>query len=158
KEVVVDIGTALPTTGIVNFTINPKDAKLYINNKEYKDYSKPIILDFGSYDIKIVKDNYVTAERKLVVNEAFMTVEISMEKTAKFIHVDKPEGVELYIDANYIGIIPIHTPIDSGSHNITLRKEGYYSKMHSVLIEDNGQDAYFSFPDLIEMPSEVENE
>lgn len=158
KEVIIDVGAALPTVGLVSFTINPKDAKLYINNKEYRDFSKPITLDFGSYDIKIVKDNYVTSERKLVVNEAFMTVEISMDKTARFMNVDKPEGVELYIDSNYIGIIPINTPINAGSHTITLRKEGFYSKMHSILIEDNGQDAYFSFPDLIAMPTELENE
>jgi hypothetical protein len=154
KEVLIDVGSALPTAGNVSFTVMPADVKLYINNKLYSDLSKPITLDFGTYDIRVEKENYVPYESQLVVNQAFMAVEINMNKNPMYIHVDQPAGCELYIDSNYIGIIPINTPIDEGPHSITIRKDGYYSKMHSIQVDDTGKDVYFTFPDLIAMPTE----
>lgn len=154
QEVVIDVGAVLPTAGNVSFTVIPSDVKLYIDNKLYSDLSKPIPLDFGTYTLRVEKENYVPYESQLVINEAFMTVEINMNKNPMYIHVDQPAGCELYIDSNYIGIIPVNAPIDPGPHSITIRKDGYYSKMHSIQVDDTGKDVYFTFPELIKMPTE----
>ncbi|PKM94809.1 MAG: hypothetical protein CVU84_07750 [Firmicutes bacterium HGW-Firmicutes-1] len=156
KEVIIDIGSAQPTAGMVSFTITPGDVQLFINNVQYKDFSKPINLEFGTYNLRIEKANYVPWESKLVVNQAFMPVEINMNKKAQYIKVNSPVGCSMYIDDNYIGIIPVEAPIDPGAHTVTIRKDGYYSKMHSIQVEDNGQDANFVFPELIPMPTQTE--
>ncbi|PKM52596.1 MAG: hypothetical protein CVV02_00225 [Firmicutes bacterium HGW-Firmicutes-7] len=156
KEVVIDIGSAQPTAGMVSFTITPGDVTLFINNVQYKDFSKPINLEFGTYTLRIEKGNYVPWESKLVVNQAFMPVEINMNKKPQYVKVNSPVGFSMYIDDNYIGVIPIEAPIDPGAHTVTIRKDGYYSKIHPIQIEDNGQDANFVFPELIPMPGQTD--
>lgn len=156
KAVIIDIGSAQPTAGMVSFTIIPGDVQLFINNVQYKDFSKPISLEFGTYNLRIEKSNYVPWESKLVVNQAYMPVEINMNKKPQYINVNSPIGSSMYIDDNYIGIIPVEAPIDPGAHTITIRKEGYYSKIHSIQVEDDGQDANFVFPELIPMPEQTD--
>lgn len=158
KEVIVDVGTAQPTTGAVSFNISPSGAVLYINDRAYSDYSSPISLNFGSYGIRVEKDSYVAHKGTLVVNKAVMTVDVNLEEKPTYMHVDGPTGASLYIDGTYIGIIPTQAPIDPGSHEVTIRKDGFYSKIHSIEIKNNGKDEYFSFPELIPMPEEDDNE
>lgn len=154
KEVEIDVGAALAEDGIVSFNILPSDVTLYINN-EKKDFSQPLALDFGSYSLRVEKENYMPWESTLVVNKAVMVVDINMNQQPTFIHVDNPVGSSLYIDGNYIGIVPIEAPISLGYHEITLKKEGYYSKGHPIQIDELGRDAYFTFPELIKMPDET---
>ncbi len=151
KEVVVDAGAALVTAGAVTFRLSPSNATLTVDGKVYKDHSAPITLDYGTHSVKADLKGYVTVEKQISVNKAQMTVDLKLNKTPMYIHVDQPAGAELYIDANYIGIIPVQSPIDAGNHNITLRKDGYYSKIHAIKVEDTGKDVYFTFPELVKM-------
>ena len=38
------------------------------------------------------------------------------------VYIDNPEGVEVYVDGNYIGISPVNFKKVSGIHVVTLRK------------------------------------
>lgn len=158
KEVTIDMGEAQAESGMVSFSIQPSGAKLTINGVEYPDYSSPIPLDYGVYTVRVESEDYVAYESQISLKEDLMTVKISLEQNPMFLHVDNPVGTSLYIDGNYIGEIPVNTPIDGGSHTITLRKDGYYSKMHTVQIEESGKDFYYTFPDLIQMPADVTEE
>lgn len=64
------------------------------------------------------------------------------------LYVKKPEGVSVYIDGIYKGIAPIKVEKYVGIHYITLLKEGYIQKTHTVNIEDDKEDKYFTFPNL----------
>ncbi|GMQ64718.1 PEGA domain-containing protein [Vallitalea maricola] len=158
QKVVVNVKDATPKKGMVQFSVAQEGVSFSINGEVYSDFSEPIPLDYGNYIVKVVKDNYVDWEKELIVNKSFTTFEINLEKKPTYIHVDSPVGVDIYIDGNYIGEIPITTPINPGEHTITLRKDGYYSTMHQLVIEDNGEDAYYTLPKLSKIDKDLIND
>ncbi|GKX28553.1 hypothetical protein SH1V18_10330 [Vallitalea longa] len=157
QRVTIDVKDATPRKGMVQFSVAQKDISFTINGETYSDFSKPISLDYGKYTIKIVKDGFVDWENELVVNKPFATFEIDLEKKPTYIHVDSPEGADIYIDGNFIGVLPITTPIEPGEHTITLRRDGYFSKMYEIVVKDNGEDSYQTFPELEKLNTESDN-
>lgn len=158
QEVVVDVGNAQAEVGIISFTTQQEGVQLYIDDELYGDFSEPAKLEYGEYDLRVEKDKFLTWESKLIVNQAYMVVEIDLNQQPLYIRVDNPVDSELYINSNYIGIIPIEAPIDEGMHTLTLRRDGYHSKAYNIQIENTGDDYYFTFPDLIALPTEEKPE
>ncbi len=68
----------------------------------------------------------------------------------KKIYVEQPSGTEVYLDGNYIGIAPASTAKVTGSHVITLSRQGCQTKSYTVNIANDGNDVTFSFSALIE--------
>ena len=68
----------------------------------------------------------------------------------KKIYVEQPSGAEVYLDGNYIGIAPVSTAKVTGSHVITLSKQGCQTKSYTVNIAGDNNDVTFSFSALIE--------
>lgn len=64
------------------------------------------------------------------------------------IHIDAPFGVNVYLDDAYIGVAPVSTPKVTGTHSVTLAKEGYNTKKYTVHIANDDNDVTFSFSDL----------
>lgn len=153
QEVVIDVGDVGPKIGTVDFDIAQDNALLYIDG-ELADYNESIELDYGEYEVEVTKANYTSWKSNVVVNQAYMKINIDLEKEPSYIHVDNPIGCELYIDAAYIGKIPVSAPIDVGEHTVTIRKEGYFSKMETIYIKDNVRDNYFTFPELVKIQDE----
>jgi len=67
--------------------------------------------------------------------------------TAK-LHVDGPEGAEVYFDGNYMGIAPVSFTKSSGTHVITLRKTDYVTKSYTVTLSNENVDEKYSFDEL----------
>lgn len=65
------------------------------------------------------------------------------------VYVDAPEGVEVYLDGNYVGISPCNFQKNVGTHVITLRKNGYESRSYNIQIGGEKKDFSFSFADLV---------
>ncbi|MCR5108254.1 MAG: PEGA domain-containing protein [Lachnospiraceae bacterium] len=72
----------------------------------------------------------------------------SMISQVKKIYIQQPEGVEVYLDGNYIGIAPASTNKVTGNHVITLSKSGFQTKSYTVNIDNDGNDITFSFSEL----------
>lgn len=67
------------------------------------------------------------------------------------VHIDSPEGVEVYVDGNYIGIAPISMDKEIGNFVITLRKTGYQTRSYTVQIDDDDSDVNYSFAELMKL-------
>lgn len=67
----------------------------------------------------------------------------------KKIFVEGPEGAEIYVDGSYIGVAPCSTNKVTGTHTITLSKEGYQTKAYTVNVENDNNDLTLSFSELI---------
>lgn len=65
------------------------------------------------------------------------------------IFVEGPQGAEVYLDGNYIGIAPCNTPKVLGSHTITLSKSGYETKSYTISVGNDGNDLTVSFSELV---------
>lgn len=64
------------------------------------------------------------------------------------ITISTPASAEVYMDGNYMGVAPISFTKVSGSHEITLRKEGYNTRSYTISADTSKRDETFSFADL----------
>lgn len=64
--------------------------------------------------------------------------------------VSAPYEVEVYVDGDYTGISPCDFTKVSGTHEITLRKDGYVTRSYTVSLDNSKRDESFSFSDLEE--------
>ena len=65
------------------------------------------------------------------------------------ISIQAPAGASVYINGVYKGIAPLKIEKPLGVTYITLLKEGYQQITHTVNIKDDGEDKYFTFPNLV---------
>ena len=73
------------------------------------------------------------------------TVSVVSANAKYKVYIDAPEGVEAYLDGNYIGITPINFSKTPGNHVITLRKDGYQTRSYTLQIDDEEKDVNYSF-------------
>lgn len=64
------------------------------------------------------------------------------------IYIDAPEGAEVYVDGEYVGIVPVYFPKKAGTLVVTLRKNGYQTKSYTLRLEDDDSDIHYSFTEL----------
>lgn len=178
EETALDIGdlaVAEVQKGLVLFSLNPTSAKLYIDGSEV-DASQPITLEYGIHQIIAKADGYKSLTQYLRVGQASAGIDVVLDKvdaeekdesssvsssaddkeetdasTGYYkVHVDAPEGAEVYLDGNYVGISPCSFKKNAGSHVITLRKTGYETRSYTVQIDSEDKDISYSFADLVE--------
>ncbi|MCR4763288.1 MAG: PEGA domain-containing protein [Lachnospiraceae bacterium] len=65
------------------------------------------------------------------------------------IRVESPEGVEFYMDGNYMGVTPTSFVKVSGQHTVTLAREGYETKSYNIYIDDAQTNKTYAFPELV---------
>ena len=66
-----------------------------------------------------------------------------------YVSIDAPEGVEVYVDGNYVGLSPIRFKKVEGSHVIALRKSGYQTRSYTIDVDDEEKDVAYSFSELV---------
>lgn len=66
-------------TGTVEFQILPKDADLFIEGNK-TDYSSPVVLEYGTYIINLLSDDYDTYTTKITVNSTYQVEAFDLEK------------------------------------------------------------------------------
>jgi len=64
------------------------------------------------------------------------------------VYIDVPEGVEVYLDGNYVGIVPCSFTKTNGTHVITLRKTGYVTHSYTIQLNEEDKDVNYSFNEL----------
>lgn len=72
--------------------------------------------------------------------------------TGKYkVYIDAPDGVEAYLDGNYIGITPVSFNKTAGNYVVTLRKSGYQTRSYTLQIDEEEKDINYSFTDLVKL-------
>lgn len=157
--------------GEIIFTITPEGAKLYIDGTE-TDYSEEVTLGYGVHQIVCKADGYATLSKYIKVSQEYAALDINLEEGSSSSHVsgnssissnsaeaasaasdysvyiDAPVGAELYLDGNYIGLVPTSFPKVKGTYTVSLRKSGYQTRSYSLQIDDSSKDVNYSFSDL----------
>lgn len=180
EETTLDIGdleVAAPQTGIVLFALSPSNLELYIDG-ELMDASQPITLVYGIHQMIARATGYQSITQYLRVGQASAAIDITLNPvrnsednsstsssqtsttvdtaTSQYrVYVDAPEGVEVYVDGNYVGISPCNFRKDAGSHTIILRKNGYVTRSYTIRVDSEDKDITFSFADLVKNESDA---
>lgn len=92
-------------------------------------------------------------EQSQTESEESESREVDEEHT---ISIHSPSGVSVYINGTYKGIAPLTLEKPIGRTYITLLEEGYEQITHTVNIEDDGEDKYYTFPNLVLIEEEEE--
>lgn len=66
------------------------------------------------------------------------------------ISVTEPEGVKVYFDDEYKGVVPISFDKVSGSHTLTLSKDGYVTKTYSLDVSESDDNVTYCMPALVQ--------
>jgi hypothetical protein len=82
--------------------------------------------------------------------EESSTTQVAEATTGSYkVYIDAPEGVEAYLDGNYIGITPTSFDKVAGSYVISLRKTGYQTRSYTLQIDNEEKDLNYTFSELI---------
>lgn len=74
----------------------------------------------------------------------------SVISNTRKMYVESPEGAEVFVDGIYVGISPISfIKPESGSHVVTLSKNGYVTKSYTISVAGDDRDVTLSFSELI---------
>ena len=93
----------------IYFDIQPENAKLYINNKMIKDFSKPINLHRGLYDISVSAEEYISASKKIEIKDSnAYALKINLQKleTAKIGFTDETKNPHIFFKSQYTASVP----------------------------------------------------
>ena len=171
-----DLEIIADKTGKILFSVNPSEAIVNIDG-EAVDTSQEVELTYGIHRITLEAEGYQSLTKYIQVGSAYASISFTLEAeeeketedesskdsessnesidsevenavTGNRVYIDGPQGVEVYLDGNYIGISPVNFKKVTGSHTITLRKTGYQAKSYTVYLYDDGQDITYSFTDL----------
>ena len=62
--------------------------------------------------------------------------------------IESPVGAEIYVDGNYVGIVPASFTKVAGNHEVTVRKSGYLTRSYTIDVDKEEKDVSYSFSDL----------
>ncbi len=159
QEVTLDIGdleVVQTQYGNVLFSTDIEDTSVYVDGRLIS-HAMPISLQYGIHQVIAKAEGYETLTGYFKVSKPTQNVDLELEKKSEEteketkeykVHIDKPEGVEVYLDGNYIGIAPVSFKKESGSHTITLRKSGYETRSYTINVDKEKKDSTFTFGEL----------
>lgn len=167
EETALDIGDLeVPEVeyGTIIFTLDPPEAKLYIDG-EKADPSAPVSLEYGIHQVILRSNGYQTLTTYIKVAQPSGGLALTLdavdadkendeqeekEKLAQYkVFVDAPEFAEVYLDGNYVGIAPTSFAKSEGSHIITLRRSGCQTRSYTISVDGEYKDITYSFAELV---------
>ncbi len=180
-----DLEIPEPLYGMVLFALNPSNAELYIDG-DLTDPSGPVSLEYGLHQLIARAQGYKTVTQYIRVAQESVGINVELdametpssdksddksddktddETTSSGearegyykVYIDAPEGVEVYLDGNYIGISPCSFAKTEGTHIITLRKTGYTTRSYTIEVNSEEKDISYSFDDLAAASSPLDS-
>ena len=67
------------------------------------------------------------------------------------VYIDAPEGTQLYVDGEYVGVVPTNFKKVSGTHEVSFRKECFETRSYTLYFDEGSKDLTFSFATLQKM-------
>ncbi len=170
EETTLDIGDLEipePQYGMVLFSLNPASAELYIDG-EKTDPSGPVELLYGIHQLIARAEGYQSVTQYIRVAQESMGINVVLDANVSEdekessatssadtisehyrVYVNAPEGAEVYLDGNYVGIAPCSFRKATGAHVVTLRKNYCETRSYTIQIDDEEKDLSYSFADLV---------
>lgn len=74
----------------------------------------------------------------------------AIDGTMFYVSVTAPVDAEVYVDGIYVGIAPVRFKKVPGSHEITLRRNGYQTRGYTIQLDDEKKDVTYSFSELLQ--------
>lgn len=164
EEVTLDIGDLEVEEvkyGQILFTVTPTDATLYVDGNKV-DTSGSVELKYGIHQLLAAAPGYETLTTYFRIAEPSGALSVTMDKesgktesdkdtsstSSYLVYIDAPEGAEVYVDGNYIGMAPVSFKKVEGAHVVSLRKTGYTTRSYTIQVDGEEKDITYSFAEL----------
>lgn len=131
----------VPKTGTLKVTTSPAGAEVYIDGT-FKGMSPlTITLPNGSHSVKVVLEGYESASKSVSITggqttTASFTLKKKSSGPAKVRIISIPDGAEVYIDGNLVGLTDDTFTIAAGTHKILVRLEGYKDFVMTITVKE----------------------
>lgn len=141
----LEVNQELAKPQYVIFHIEPKNATLFINGKEYHLNShgelEALKLHNGSYQYSVQAKNYHPKEGTFIVNGQKVDQTVHLDPAFGWLKINDNEtlrGATVHINGYKIGTAPITSnKIPSGKHTVRITKDMYKTYQEDVVISDN---------------------
>ena len=141
----LEVNQELAKPQYVIFHIEPKNATLFINGKEYHLNShgelEALKLHNGSYQYSVQAKNYHPKEGTFIVNGQKVDQTVHLDPAFGWLKINDNEtlrGATVHINGYKIGTAPITSnKIPSGKHTVRITKDMYKTHQEDVVISDN---------------------
>ncbi|MBS2015535.1 MAG: PEGA domain-containing protein [Deltaproteobacteria bacterium] len=121
-------------TSLVSINVlGPQNATVKIDGKEVgpAPYKGQVVVSAEPHQFSAEAPGYVAATQSAVVREGeqlTLTLQLAMEQQkGKLLVSAKPEGAIIEIDGKVVGATKWEGPVDVGTHQISVKKQGFYT-------------------------------
>ncbi len=144
---VLDLSKVIVNTGALTVYSNVSDYTLYLNDKEY-DEDQSILLPYGEYNVRAVKDGYANYTGSVTIDEDQNTLRINLEKfnqSGTVTLTASPAEAKIYINDEYVGTGSAKVQLALGSFVAKAECEGYQTQSKQINVSYDGQEITGSF-------------
>jgi len=140
----------------------PLQTDLYIDDVFIGTIPIQVPISEGTHTFKLEKEGYFPKTQDVSINIESGVYEIAFPELIVnpnysqgelTISIDNPVGCELYIGTELIGTIPVSTQVVPAQYQLTIRKDGYYTKLYTISVIAGGEPFQYTFPELIPIDS-----
>ncbi|MCA9588767.1 MAG: PEGA domain-containing protein [Myxococcales bacterium] len=125
--------------------VGPPNAVVKIDGKEVgpAPYTGRVAVTAEPHQFSAEAPGWVSATQSLVVREGEpmnLTLQLSQEQQkGKLIVTTRPEGATIEIDGKVVGASRFEGPVDAQTHQIVVKKQGYYTWSYDVDVPRGGE-------------------
>lgn len=137
EEFSIDLSDAQTKTSVLILKTNVENYQLYVN-ETLTNYSEPLVLTQGEYNLKITKDGYLPWQQQVNLIEPSMEVTANLTEEVKKGNLTistEPTAAYVYVDNQYIGVSPIMVDLEYGEHRFLVKMDGYQDISGPVIID-----------------------
>jgi hypothetical protein len=135
-------------TSLVNIgVVGPPNAIIKIDGREVgpAPYKGQVNVSAEPHSFSAEANDYVTATQSAVVRDGEvlnLTLQLSQQQSkGKLLVVAKPEGSTIEIDGKVMGSTRWEGPVDVGTHQVVVKKQGHYTWSYDVEVPKGGERA-----------------
>jgi len=145
-NIVSQIYTVIQNTKEIKlfFDVNPKNASVYIDGNPVLDFSKPLSLHEGQYNVEAVAEDYITSTKTILLKDKnYYKLKIDLKKENTAILAFNIEGdPKLFFRTRYYGLAPTQLKIPYQSTVVEVEKGG----VHTYVLIDKDKIPMSDFP------------
>ena len=144
-RVTVKLAPSVKTTLVNVAVIGPTNAVVKVDGKEVgpAPYKGQVGVSAEPHQFSAEAPGYVTATQSALVREGEplnLTLQLAQDQQkGKLVVLARPEGSTIEIDGKTVGASRWEGPVDVGSHQIVVRKQGHYTWSYDVDVPRGGE-------------------
>jgi hypothetical protein len=144
-KAVLKLQPLIRTSRVNVSVVGPSNAIVKIDGKERgpAPYAGEVAVSAEPHQFSAEAPGYVAATQSAIVKEGEalnLTLQLSVEQAkGKLIVQAKPEGATIEIDGKVAGAGHWEGPVDATTHQIVVKKQGYYTWTHDVDVPKGGE-------------------